>query len=121
MIKDNRLLLDGSHNEDGSRVLNEYLQTLDCKKHVIIGMMANKDHEKYISYFKDIASLTTIDIPNQPNAISGQKLKEKFKNIPNVQFKKSIKEAIQSIHLEDDDLLIITGSLYLSGEFLNLN
>ena len=34
-----------------ARVLNEYLQTLDCKKHVIIGMMANKDHEKYISLF----------------------------------------------------------------------
>ena len=121
LVKNNRLLLDGSHNEDGSRVLNEYLQTLDCKKHVILGMMANKDHEKYISYFKDIASLTTIDIPNQPNSISGEKLKEKFKNIPNVQYKKSIKEAIKSIPLKEDDLLIITGSLYLSGEFLNLN
>jgi len=115
------LLLDGSHNEDGARVLNEYLQTLDCNKHVIIGMMANKDHEKYISYFKDISSLTTIDIPNQPNAISGQKLKEKFKNFNNVQYKKSIQEAIRSVPLKDNDLLLITGSLYLSGEFLNLN
>ena len=121
LIKNNRLLLDGSHNEDGSRVLNEYLQTLNCRKHVILGMMANKDHEKYISYFKNITSLTTIDIPNQPNAISGEKLREKFKNIPNVQYKKSIKEAIQSIRFEKDDLLIVTGSLYLSGEFLNLN
>ena len=120
-VKNNRLLLDGSHNEDGSRVLNEYLQTLNCRKHVILGMMANKDHEKYISYFKNITSFTTIDIPNQPNAISGEKLKEKFKNIPNVQYKKSIKEAIQSISFEEDDLLIVTGSLYLSGEFLNLN
>ncbi len=121
LIKNNRLLLDGSHNEDGSRVLNEYLQTLNCRKHVILGMMANKDHEKYISYFKNITSLTTIDIPNQPNAISGEKLREKFKNIPNVQYKKSIKEAIQSIRFEENDLLIVTGSLYLSGEFLNLN
>ena len=120
MVKNNRLLLDGSHNEDGSRVLNEYLQTLDCKKHVILGMMANKDHEKYISYFKDVTSITTIDIPNQPNAISGVK-QEKFKNIRNVQYKENIKEAIQSIPLQEDDLLIITGSLYLSGEFLNLN
>ena len=83
--------------------------------------MANKDHEKYISYFKDISSLTTIDIPNQPNAISGEKLKEKFKNFSNVQYKKSIREAIESIQLKEDDLLVITGSLYLSGEFLNLN
>ena len=121
LVKNNRLILDSSHNPGGSKVLNEYLETLDCKKHIIIGMMANKDHEKYISYFKNISSVTTIDIPNQPNAISGKELREKFKSIPNVQYKKSIKEAIQSINLKDNDLLIITGSLYLSGEFLNLN
>ena len=121
LVKNNLLLLDGSHNEDGARVLNEYLQTLDCRKHVILGMMANKDHEKYISYFKNISSLTTVDIPNQPNAISGKKLKEKFKKFPNVQYKESIQQAIKSIPLKENDLLIITGSLYLGGEFLNLN
>ena len=121
LVKYNRLLLDGSHNEDGARVLNEYLQTLNCKKHVILGMMANKNHEKYISYFKDISSLTTIDIPNQPNAMSGKKLKEKFQNFPNIQYKESLEKAIKSVPLEKNDLLIITGSLYLSGEFLNLN
>ena len=121
LVKNNRLILDSSHNPGGAKVLNEYLQTLDCNKHIIIGMMANKDHEKYISYFKNITSLTTIDIPNQPNAIGGKELKDKFKNIPNVQYKKNIKEAIQSIALKENDLLLITGSLYLSGEFLNLN
>ena len=121
LVRNNRLILDSSHNPGGSKVLNEYLQTLDCNKHVIIGMMANKDHEKYISYFKDVSSITTIDIPNQTNAISGKDLKEKFKNIPNVQYKKSIKDAIRSINFKEDDLLIITGSLYLSGEVLNLN
>ncbi len=121
LVKNNKLILDSSHNPGGSKVLNEYLETLDCKKHIIIGMMANKDHDKYISYFKDFVSLTTIDIPNQPNAISGKDLKDKFKNIPNVQYQKNIKEAIQSITLEENDLLVITGSLYLSGEFLNLN
>ena len=121
LVKNNQLIIDGSHNEDGARVLNEYLQTLDCRKHVILGMMANKDHEKYISYFKDISSLTTIDIPGQPNSISGKELKEKFKNIQNVQYKKNIEQAIKSIPLKENDLVIITGSLYLAGEMLNLN
>ncbi len=121
LVKDNTLLLDGSHNEDGSRVLNEYLKTLDCNKHVIVGMMANKDHKKYISYFKDISSLTTVDIPNQPNSISGKKLKEIFKDLSNVEYKESIEMAVKSIPLEKDDLLLITGSLYLAGEVLNLN
>ena len=119
LIKNNRLILDSSHNPGGSKVLNEYLKTLEYNKHIIIGMMANKDHEKYVSYFKDISSITTIDIPNQPNAISGKDLK--LKSIPNVQYKKSIKEAIQSIPLKENDLILITGSLYLAGEILNLN
>ena len=121
LIKNNKLLLDGSHNEDGARVLNEFLQTLDCNKHFIIGMMSNKDHKKYISYFKDISSLTTVDIPNQKNAISGKKLKEKFKNVSNVNYEENIEKAIKSLSLEENDVLIITGSLYLAGEILNLN
>ena len=121
LIKDNRLLLDGSHNEDSSRVLNEYLMTLDCDKHLIVGMMANKDHKKYISYFKNFSSFTTIDIPNQPNAISGIELKQKFQDLPNIQYKESIEQAIKSIPLKKNDLLVIAGSLYLSGEFLKLN
>ena len=121
LIKNNRLLLDGSHNEDGARVLNEYLQTLDCNKHFIIGMMSNKNHEEYISHFKDISSLTTVDIPNQQNAISGKKLKEKFQNVFNAKYEDNVEKAIKSLSLKENDMLIITGSLYLAGEILNLN
>ena len=83
--------------------------------------MSNKDHEKYISYFNDISSLTTVDIPNQPNAISGEKLKEKFQNVFNVKYENNIEKAIKSLSLKENDMLIITGSLYLAGEILNLN
>ena len=121
LVKNNKLIIDSSHNPGGAKVLNEYLQTLNCNKHVIIGMMANKDHEKYISFFKNISSLTAVDIPNQPNAISGKKLKEKLKNYFDIKYKESIQEAIKSVPLKKDDLLIITGSLYLAGEVLNLN
>ena len=121
LVKNNKLIVDGSHNEGGARTLNEYLQTLDCNKHVIIGMMANKEHEKYISYFKDVSSVTTIDLKTQPNSISGKDLKEKFKSIPNVQYQPDIKQAIKSIDLKEGDLLLITGSLYGAAEVLNLN
>ena len=121
LVKNNLFLISGDHNVDGARVLNDYLNSLNCKKHLIIGMMANKEHKKYISYFKNISSITTVDIPNQPNAISGKKLKEKFKDIPNVKFNKNIEQAIKSIQMNDGDLLLITGSLYLCAEVLNLN
>ena len=121
LVKYNKLIVDGSHNEDGARALNKYLQNLDCRKHVVIGMMANKQHDKYISYFKNISSVTVVDIPNQPNSISGIELKKKFKNFKNVRYETTILKAIKSINLSKGDILLITGSLYLAGEVLNLN
>ena len=84
-------------------------------------MMANKNHKEYLSYFKEIETLTTIDIPNQPNAIKGNDLKKKIKESSKIQNKGSIEEAISSIVLEENDIILITGSLYLAGEVLNLN
>ena len=121
LIKNNQLFVDGSHNPLGAKVLNQYLQSLNCKKHIILGMMANKDHNEYIDYFKNIETLTTVDIKNQPNAIKGIKLKEKINNFPNIKYKDSIEEAISSIKVQENDIILITGSLYLAGEVLNLN
>ncbi|MBD1156669.1 bifunctional folylpolyglutamate synthase/dihydrofolate synthase [Pelagibacterales bacterium SAG-MED20] len=121
LVKNNLLYVDGSHNPLGAKVLNQYLQSINSNKHIILGMMSNKDHNEYMSYFKDIKSLTTIDIPNQPNAIKGNKLKNKIKNFKNIKYQNSIKDAITSIDLQENDIILITGSLYLAGEVLNLN
>ncbi|MFL2892621.1 MAG: bifunctional folylpolyglutamate synthase/dihydrofolate synthase [Candidatus Pelagibacter sp.] len=121
LCKNNQLFVDGSHNPLGAKVLNDYLQTLKCKKHIILGMMANKDHEEYISYFKNISSLTTIDIPNQPNSIKGKDLKNKLNKFRNLNYEKSIEDALKKISTNKDDIILITGSLYLAGEVLNLN
>jgi dihydrofolate synthase / folylpolyglutamate synthase len=121
LVKDHKLFVDGSHNPLGAKVLSEYLQTLDCKKHIILGMMANKEHNEYMSYFKNISSITTIDIPNQPNSIPGKELMIKLNQFDNIQYKENIDKAIQSISLKENDIILITGSLYLAGEVLNLN
>ena len=122
LVKKNKIYIDGSHNSLGASVLSKHLSSLKCNKHIILGMMNNKDHIDYMDYFKNkISSLTTVDIPNQPNAISGEELMKKLKNSKNTKYKKSIKEAIKSIDLEDKDIIIITGSLYLAGEVLNQN
>ena len=121
LVKDHKLYVDGSHNPLGAKVLNEYLESLDCNKHIILGMMANKDHNEYMSYFKDISTLTTIDIPNQPNSIKGRELKDKLNGFSNINYKESIEDAIKSIPVKENDIILITGSLYLAGEVLNLN
>ena len=121
LVKDHKLFVDGSHNPLGAKVLNEYLESLDCNKHIILGMMANKDHNEYMSFFKDISTLTTIDIPNQPNSIKGGELKDKLNGFSNINYKESIEAAIKSIPVKENDIILITGSLYLAGEVLNLN
>jgi dihydrofolate synthase/folylpolyglutamate synthase len=121
LVKNHQLFVDGSHNPLGAKVLNEYLESLNCNKHIILGMMANKNHKEYMSYFKDISTLTTIDIPNQPNSIKGQELKYKLHSYKHINYKKSIEEAIRSIPVKENDIILITGSLYLAGEVLNSN
>ena len=121
LVQDNKLFVDGSHNPLGAKVLNEYLQSLNCNKHIILGMMANKNHNDYMSYFKGISTLTTIDIPNQPNSIKGKKLKDKLNTFKNIEYKETITDAIRSIPVKENDIILITGSLYLAGEVLNVN
>ena len=53
--------------------------------------------------------------------MNGIQLKKKFNNIPNVNYKKNIEEAIKGINLDKGDLLLVTGSLYLCSEILDLN
>jgi len=122
LVKLNKIYVDGSHNPLGADVLSKYLNTLDCNKHVILGMMKNKKHTEYVNYFiGNISSITTIDIPNQTNAIKGIDLKKKLKGFNKISNQPSIQEAIKSIDIKENDIIIITGSLYLAGEVLNQN
>ena len=122
LVKKNKLIVDGSHNVLGGKVLAEYLESIENKKHLIVGMMSNKKHQEFLDNFiNKISSLTTVDIPNQPNAIGGQDLKNKIKGFKNIKYKNSVKEALESLELKQNDVAIITGSLYLAGEVLNIN
>ena len=51
----------------------------------------------------------------------GRELKEKLNSFSNINYKQSIEEAIKSIPVKENDIILITGSLYLAGEVLNLN
>ena len=122
LINNNKLIIDGSHNALGGKVLSEYLESIENKKHLIVGMMSNKNHQEFLDNFiNKISSLTTVDIPNQPNAINGKDLKNKIKGFKNITYKNSVKEALKSLELKKNDIAIITGSLYLAGEVLNIN
>ena len=63
-----------------------------------------------------------IDPTNQKNSMKRNILKNKLKlDGIEIQSKPSIEEAINSLPLKNDEIILITGSLYLAGEVLNLN
>ena len=124
--KNNQILIDGAHNPLAASAINKHLETLNSGKKIImmLGMMANKDHKKFIEIFKyKVQSIITVDIPNQINFIDKVKLSKIAKScgIPS-KTENSIESALNNIAKENDDAIILcTGSLYFAGEILNLN
>jgi len=124
--KKNQILIDGAHNPLAASVIEKYLATLNSGKKIIIllGMMANKEHKKFIQIFKNrVHSIITLNIPNQTNFVDKEKLSKIARScgIPS-RTEISIESALKSIAKENNDAIIFcTGSLYFAGEVLNLN
>ena len=124
--KNNQILIDGAHNTMAATVVEKYLKTLNSKNKIImlLGMMANKEHKKFIKIFKSrIHSIVALDIPNQINFIKKEKL-SKIAISCGIDSKteRSIEVALESIAKENGSAIIFcTGSLYFAGEILNLN
>ena len=53
--------------------------------------------------------------------LKGKTSKKKINNFSNIEYKDSLENAISSIKIQKNDIILITGSLYLAGEVLNLN
>ena len=124
--KNNQILIDGAHNPLAATVIEKYLKSLNSKKKIImlLGMMSNKEHKKFIQIFKNrIHSIITLDIPNQINFIEKEKLSKIAQScgIPS-KTEWSIEQALKNIAKENENAIIFcTGSLYFVGEILNLN
>tara|TARA_Y100000590_G_scaffold427207_1_gene537088 strand:- start:1790 stop:3070 length:1281 start_codon:yes stop_codon:yes gene_type:complete len=124
--KNNQILIDGAHNPLAASVVEKYLKTLNSGRKIVmlLGMMANKEHKKFIEIFKNrIHSVVTLDIPNQKNFIEKAKLSKIVQScgLP-VKTENSIKSALKNIAKENNTAIIFcTGSLYFAGEILNLN
>jgi len=124
--KNNIILIDGAHNSLAAKVIQKYLKSLNTKRKIIIilGMMKNKEHKKFILIFKNtIHSIVTLNIPNQINFIKKEKLSKIVQScniLSNTEI--SIENALKNISSKNEDAIILcTGSLYFAGEILNLN
>ena len=121
---ENRLIIDGSHNKDGGKELAEYLSTIQEKKRIyfVLGMLTSKDLKGYLENF---SSLVT--------EIKAVKLRENFyetDEIIKVARKlgihanptKNVASGLAQLALQDpESIIVVCGSLYLSGAALELN
>ena len=123
LVGPNRLICDGGHNINAAKAIANWVNQQNQDVHLIVGMMKDKDHQGFIDCFKDkVKSITLIDIPNQEGSISKEEFKNKLNGInKKINLSKSIKESIQSINKYQNEICLISGSLYLIGEVLNLN
>ncbi len=123
LVGSNRLICDGGHNINAAKAIANWVKQQNQDVHLIVGMMKDKDHQGFIDCFKDkVKSITLIDIPNQEGSISKEEFKNKLNGInKKINLCKSIKESIQSINKYQNEICLISGSLYLIGEVLNLN
>ena len=114
-------IIDGAHNEDGAKSLQKVLDKnlKDKNMTLIIGMLEDKDIdtvlEILIPYFNKVITTT----PNNPRAISCDKLKDKvYKYNKNVTSMQQIEKAVEYVleNSKKDDVIICAGSLYMIGE-----
>ena len=123
LVGSNRLICDGGHNINAAKAIANWVKQQNQDVHLIVGMMKDKDHQGFIDCFKDkVKSITLIDIPNQEGSISKEEFKNKLNGInKTINLCKNIKESIQSINKYQNEICLVSGSLYLIGEVLNLN
>ena len=121
----NTIICDIAHNPEAGSAISRYLNTLPKNKkiYMICGMMKNKIHDKFISNFKQVSEIITINIPNNKNCIKKENLKKIIDKIGiKSKSKNSIEDAIKYVvDKNDKSIILIVGSIYLIGEVLNLN
>ncbi len=121
---ENRLIIDGSHNKDGGKELAEYLSKIQGKKRIyfVLGMLTSKDLKGYLENF---SSLVT--------EIKAVKLRENFYEMDEIikvakdlgihaNPTKNVASGLAQLALQDpESIIVVCGSLYLSGAALELN
>jgi dihydrofolate synthase/folylpolyglutamate synthase len=118
---DKKILVDGAHNTAAAKVLAEFVnEQLGGKAKTFIVAMLDKDHEKFfdelmacIDLIQDTIILTKISSDRSWNLSSvKESLLEKYPKL-RLQEAETLEQAIK----QAEGFLIITGSLYLAGEY----
>lgn len=114
-------LIDGAHNEDAAVRLSYTLQNCFTNKKLtyIIGVLADKEHEKMLAQMLPLSDYVVTVTPNNPRALDGESLAKEAKIWQeNVEYCNDMKRAVSLAvsHAKETDAPVLAfGSLsYLS-------
>jgi dihydrofolate synthase/folylpolyglutamate synthase len=118
-----KLLLDGAHNVAGAKVLREALEKNSpaTKRTLILGVLQDKDWQRICGILAPLASrIFTVPVSSERSANPGQLAAAcRTANLSaEISACDSLRGALEKI--PDNDSVVITGSLYLVGEALEL-
>jgi dihydrofolate synthase/folylpolyglutamate synthase len=124
------LWLDGGHNPDGGRASAAALADLEERVSrplvLIVGMLANKDCEGFLSNFAGLARRTiAVPVPGAEKGLTAEAVAGTARAIGlSATSRDSLSEALDAarkLDLDPPPRILITGSLYLAGEVLREN
>jgi dihydrofolate synthase/folylpolyglutamate synthase len=120
-------VLDGAHNPNGARVLKQFISENNKGRKIIliVGMIYGKQHEEYFKELKGMADnviITEIKDKIKKSADINVLFEIAKKYNKNVEIELSHKEAYEKAKklCGKNDMIIVTGSLYLMSEFYEL-
>ena len=122
------LILDGSHNEEGSKTIKSWIASgPKTTTYVIFGMLANRSCKKFLINLKDqINHLFAVEIEGEDSSRKPEEIVEitkimGIKSSAATDLEDAINKVIK-LHGSGDNLrIIVCGSLYLAGVFLRDN
>ena len=121
--KNYKILIDGCHSDASTKNLANHLRKIKAPIYGIWGSLKNKNPEKLIKNFKGIfRKLVTTKIPDEPNSSDPNELKKiAVENSFNSISSSNIHQALNNIPKKERCVVVIFGSLYLSGYILSIN
>ena len=132
------IILDGAHNPDGMHALSEFLKThyTEKKKILIFGVMKDKQYKKMLEEIIPLVDAAIITKPDMERALTPEELRTFIQsgefnklswlrdetaqplNRSTVFYTQNVKGALIKAReiANDNNLILITGSLYTIGE-----
>lgn len=115
VVKTPSIYLDGAHNEEGIATLVDTIKTRFSKKrvHILFSALSDKPLNKMIAELESVAHSIYYTTFDYPRALPARQLAE-LSSHKNHSYDESWENALNNIKasLSDEDVLIVTGSLY---------